>query len=323
MKTFHTLSLSAILILFPVISLVAESILLIGNKTDDTLTFVDAKTLEVLGETTTGRGPHELVASPDGKWAYVANYEGPGDSLSLIDVAGRKEVKKIPLEPYFGPHGITASKDGSKVYATCERTRCVIELDTKKQKIARSFKTGQNGTHMLVLTPDEKQIFTSNMGSGTVSVIDLEKGESVATIKTGQECEGIDITPDGKEVWAGNRAEDTISIIDASSHEVIATVSCEGFPIRVKITPNGDRALVSCARRNELAVFDVEERKLIKRISTGTIPVGILIEPNGERAFVANTRSHKVIVFDLQTLEIVGAISAGNTPDGLAWAISN
>ncbi len=322
MKTIHTLTLTATLFLVPVFSLAAETILLIGNKSDDTLTFVDAETLEVLGQTTTGRGPHELVVTPDGKWAYVANYEGPGDSLSLIDVASREEVKKIPLKPYFGPHGIAVSKDGSKVYATCERTQCVIELDTKKQEVGRAFETSQKGTHMLVLTPDEKKIFTANMGSGTVSVIDLEKGESVATIKTGAECEGIDITPDGKEVWASNRAEDTISIIDASSHEVVATVPCEGFPIRVKITPKGDLALVSCARRNELAVFDVAERKLIKRMPTGTTPVGILIEPEGKRAFVANTRSHKVIVLDLQTLEIAGSISAGNTPDGLAWAIS-
>ncbi len=126
MKTSHTLQLTAILILSSIIFVTANPILLIGNKSDDTLTFVDAETLAVLGETTTGRGPHELVATPDGKWAYVANYEGAGDSLSLIDIENRREVKKIPLKPYFGPHGITISKDGSKIYATCQRSQCVI-----------------------------------------------------------------------------------------------------------------------------------------------------------------------------------------------------
>ena len=320
MKTFHTLPLTAILILVQVISLVAESVLLIGNKSDDTVTFVDAETLEVLGQTTTGRGPHELVVTPDGKWAYVANYEGPGDSLSLIDVGKRKEIRKIPLKPYFGPHGLTVSKDGSRVYVTCERTQCVVEINTGSQEVERSYPTGQKGSHMLVLSPDERQIFTANMGSGSVTAIDLEKGVIAAVIETGKECEGIDITPDGKEVWVTNRAEDTLSIIDAIKHEVLATLPCQGFPIRIKIVPGGDLALVSCARSNELAIFDVARRKLIKRISTGTTPVGILVEPDGSRAFIANTRSHKVIVVDLKSLEIIGSISAGNTPDGLALA---
>ena len=104
MRKFQYLPLTLISILISVFSLEAESILLIGNKSDDTLTFVDTATLEIVGEAKTGRGPHELTATPDGKWAYVSNYEGSGNSLSLIDVAGRKEVKKIPLEPYLGPH---------------------------------------------------------------------------------------------------------------------------------------------------------------------------------------------------------------------------
>lgn len=296
----------------------AGGLLLIGNKSDDTLSFVDTATLKTLATTTTGRGPHEVTVTPDGKWAFVANYEGPGDSISLVDVAARKELRKIPLGEHRGPHGIQTSRDGKLVYATCERTQSVIELEVSTEKIRRAFNTDQNVTHMLVLTPDGKKLYTANIGSGTSTVIDLTAGKVVAQIPTGAGCEGIDVTPDGTQVWTTNREADTVSVIETATDKVVATLPARGFPIRVKITPDGKRALVSCAQANELAVYDVPARKEIKRIPVGAVPVGILIEPDGDQAWVACTAANTVARFDLKTLESVGQVQAGRQPDGLA-----
>jgi len=295
----------------------ANDVLLICNKSDDTISFVDSKTLEVLGMTTTGRGPHEVATTPDGKWAFVANYEGPGNSISLIDVQAMEEVRKIPIDPHRQPHGIVVSKNGKKVYATCEGTQEVIELDIKSEKVTRSFKTNAQVSHMLVLTPNEKKIYVANIGSGSVTVIDLGKDGAVSRIETGDGCEGIDITAGGQHVWAANRAADNISIIDTKNDKVVATVPCRGFPIRVKATPNGKHVLVSCATANEVAIFDAKTREETARINTGTTPIGILITRDGKRAYVANTRANTVTVLDLKGLKIVGKITAGNTPDGL------
>jgi YVTN family beta-propeller protein len=296
----------------------AGDLLLIGNKSDDTLSFVDTATLKTLGTTTTGRGPHEVTVTPNGKWAFVANYEGPDDSISLIDVAARKEVRKIPLGEHRGPHGIQASRDGKFVYATCERTRSVIELEVATEKIRRAFTTDQNVTHMLVLTPDGKKLYTANIGSGTSTAINLTEGKVVAQIPTGAGCEGIDVTPDGKQVWTANREADTVSVINTASDKVVATLPARGFPIRVKITPDGKRALVSCAQTNELVVYDMATHKEIRRIPVGAVPVGILIEPDGGQAWVACTAANTVARFDLKTLEAAGQVSAGRQPDGLA-----
>jgi YVTN family beta-propeller protein len=294
------------------------ALLLIGNKSEDTLSFVDVRTLKEVSRTTTGRGPHEVAVTPDGKTAFVSNYEGPGDTISVVDVPARKELHRIPLGEHHAPHGLAVSRDGAKVYATCERSQTVIELEAATGKILRSFRTDQKGTHMLVLTPDGKKLYTGNMGSGSSTVIDLIKGEVLVQIKTGANCEGVDITPDGRQVWTTNNADDGLSVIDTSTDKVVATIPCKGFPIRVKFAPDGKRALVPCARSNELAVFDVAERKEINRVSTGAFPVGVLIEPGGARAYVAWTADNTLAVYDLQTLTVMGKIAAGKQADGMA-----
>src|SRR5688572_15963958 len=90
----------------------APGLLLIGNKSEDTLSFVDVRTLNEASRTTTGRGPHEVVVTPDGKKAFVSNYEGPGDTISVVDVPARKELLRIPLGEHRAPHGLAVSRDG-------------------------------------------------------------------------------------------------------------------------------------------------------------------------------------------------------------------
>lgn len=322
MKQFLSLPTSAALFLGLSASIAfgqgPSALLLIGNKSEDTLSFVDARTLKEVAKTTTGRGPHEVVVTPDGKKAFVSNYEGPGDSISVVDVGTRKELRRIDLGEHRAPHGLAVNRAGTKLYATCERSQTVIELDVAAEKILRAFKTGQKGTHMLVLTPDGRKLYTGNMGSGNSTVIDLVKGEVIAQIKTGANCEGVDVTPNGKEVWTTNNADDSLSVIDTATDQVVAVIPCPGFPIRVKFDPAGKRALVPCGRSNELAVFDVATRQETKRIKTGRFPVGVLIEPDGARAYVAYTADSAVAVYDLKTLDVLGKIAAGKQADGMA-----
>lgn len=296
------------------ILLLIQGVLIVANKSDDTVSFVDTRTFEVIGTASTGRGPHELTLTTDGKKAVVANYEGSGDSVTILDVETRKATGTIWIKPYAAPHGIAAS--GNRVYATCEKSEAVIEIDVEKGEVVRSIKTGQRGSHMLAVAPDGKKLYTANMGDGSVTAIDLVKGEAVATIETGRECEGIDITPDGKTVWAANRAAGTISVIE--DDKVAATLECGGFPIRVKFTPDGKRALVSCMKANAVAVFDVAGRKELSRIDTGAAPIGIVIDAKGERAYVACTEADEVVVVDLASGKPTDRIKTGRTPDGMA-----
>jgi YVTN family beta-propeller protein len=299
------------------------SALLILNKVENTLAIVDPVSLRVLGKVPTGEGPHEVVASADGRIAYVANYgtqKTVGNSISIIDIQARKEIKRLELGPLLRPHGIVLAN--GKVYFTAEINRVIARYDPATDRIDWIMGTGQSITHMLVLTPDGRRAYTANIVSDTVTSIDftLPVPRQVTQIQVGKQPEGIDVSPDGREVWVGQNGDGSISIIDTATNKVKETIKVGEVPIRVKFTPDGKRVLVSDPKAGELVILDAATRKEIKRLKVEGTPVGVLIAPDGARAFVAAIEANKVMVIDLTKLEVAGAIEAGQGPDGLAWA---
>ncbi|HKS27908.1 MAG TPA: cytochrome D1 domain-containing protein [Pyrinomonadaceae bacterium] len=301
----------------------AASVLLILNKAENTLAIVDPVSLKVLGKVPTGEGPHEVVASADGRIAYVANYgtqQKVGNSLSVIDLVARREIKRVELGPLLRPHGIVLSN--GKVYFTAEVNRVIARYDPMQERVDWIMGTGQSITHMLVITPDGKRAYTTNIVSGTVTSIDftVPVPQQVTQIQVGKGPEAIDISPDGTEVWVGQNGEGSIAVIDTATNKVKETIKVGEVPIRVKFTPDGKRVLVSDAKGGELIMLDAATRKELKRLKVAGTPVGILITPDGSRAFVAAMEANKVMVIDLAKLEIAGAIEPGQGPDGLGWA---
>jgi YVTN family beta-propeller protein len=317
----------------PVVNARSGGTLLVLNKSDHEVALVDPTTQKVVAKLPTGRGPHEVAVSPDGRVAYVANYgahgifrEGeapkfePGASLTIVDLEKRRVRATVDLKPHTQPHGIHASRDGRLVWVTTEASQSVLEIDAASGKILRSWKTGQDVSHMVVPTPDERKLYVANIGSGSVTVIDRSTG-GVKSVPTGAGAEGIDVSPDGREVWVTNRGANTVSVIDVKTDAVAASFESGGkFPIRIKFTPDGRQAWVSNAMSNAVTVFDVASRKPLGSIEVGAVPVGILIAPDGKRAYVANTNANQVTVIDVAARRVLGAFSTGTEPDGMAWA---
>lgn len=304
-------------------SALAQGTLVVLNKADNTVSFVEPQTLKVLGTATTGNGPHEAAASADGKRVYVANYgdQKPGSSISIIDVAARKELTRVELPGLVRPHGMIEA--GGNIYFTAEGSSAVARFNPTRDLVDWVLGTGEPVSHMLVMTPDQQKIYTANITGNTVSMLLLppyKAAPRAKQIRVGTGPEGIDISPDGKELWVAHRNDGTVSIIDTATDQVTHTFEVGKFPIRVKFTRDGARVLVSNAEGNDLSVVDAKTRQVLKRIPTGAVPVGILMEPGGKRAFVAATAADKVIVVDLEKLEVTGEIRAGKTPDGMAWA---
>ena len=309
-------------------------VLVVLNKSDHEAALVDPATYKVLAKLPTGKGPHEVATSPDGRTAYVSNYgayrifqqgqptqqPASGNTITVLDLAGRKVKATFELGEYLSPHGIRVSKDGKLVWVTCEGAQAVLELDASSGKVLRAWKTNQSTSHMLAPTPDEKKLYVANIQSGSVTVID-RASNAVSSMPTGAGSEGIDVSPDGKEVWVVNRTAGTISVIEAATDKVAATFESGGkFPIRVKFTPDGRQAWVSNAQSNSVSVFDAKTRERIAMIEVGEVPVGIQMTPDGGRAFFAITNANQVTVFDVPGRKILTTFTTGNEPDGMAWA---
>jgi len=301
----------------------AAPALLVLNKAESTLAIVDPATLQVLGRVPTGEAPHEIIASADGRLAFVSNYGSakPGNTISVIDIAARKERRRVDLGPLLRPHGITES--GGKIYFTIEGSRAVARYDPASNRVDWLMGTGQSGTHMVVVAPDKNKLYTANTVSGSVTMIrlvDAQGTPSIVQIEAGKGAEGIDISPDGRWLWVAHRGDGGLSIIDTATDKVIETLKAGQQPIRVKFTPDGKRVLVSDAFGGDLIIFDAATRKETKRVQIGSTPVGILIPPDGRRAFVAQSAAGKVAVVNLETLAVDTSIEPGKGPDGMAWA---
>lgn len=299
--------------------------LLVLEKSDEKLTIVDAATLKVVGRVPSGGAPHEVVASDDGKFAYISNYaseRGQLKTLSVIDLTAQKALAPIDLGALRAPHGL-AFADG-KVYFTAEANKVIGRYDPAANQVDWILGTGQNVTHMIVLSKDLKTIFTSNIGSDSICVIEPgggRNGWTVAAVPVGKGPEGFDLSPDGKEVWAANSGDGTVSVIDVASKKVTATLDFNTKRTnRLKFTPDGKLVLISDDSGGELVVVDTATRKERKRLKVGQGPEGTLVQPDGSKAFVALSRDNAVAVIDLRTLEVIAKIATGNGPDGLAWA---
>lgn len=314
--------------------------LLALSKRDHTLAIVDPATLKVVAKVPVGNDPHEVIASTDGKTAYVSNYGfGAFNTLAVIDLVAQKPLPPVDLGALRGPHGVTFV--GGKAWFTAEGAKAIGSYDPATKKIDWILGTGQNRTHMLWVSDDMRLVFTTNVSSGTVSVIEKSAANAQpapggpprqmaipggdwnqTVVRVGDGSEGFDVSPDGREVWVANAHEGSISIIAMPGKRVVQTLDAglRGAN-RLKFTPDGKRVFVSSLGGPDVAVFDVASRKEIKRINVGHGAAGIQMQPDGARVFVACSPDNYVVVIDLKSLEVTGQIDVGPEPDGLAWAV--
>jgi YVTN family beta-propeller protein len=306
--------------------------LLVLSKRDHTLAIVDPTTLQVVARMPSGPDPHEVEAASDGKLAYISNYGfGAYNTITVVDLVTQKTLRAIDLGVLHGPHGLDYT--GGKLFFTAEANKVIGSYDPAADKIDWVMGTGQDRTHMLAVWKDLRRIVTTNVSSGTVSILDKSEGAAPGrgpamsnwtetVIGVGRGSEGFGVSPDSKEMWVANAQDGTVSVIDLASKKVAATLEVNVRSAnRLKFTPDGKLALVSCLASPDVTVLDAATRREVKRIKVGRGAAGIQIQPDGARAFVACTPDNYVAVIDLKTLEVSGRIDAGGQPDGLAWAV--
>jgi len=297
-----------------------KPLLLICNKHEDTMSFVDAQTYKPLAKIDTGPNPHEIVLSKDRRYAYLSNYRPPGNTISVIDIVKRKHILQIPTSKYNRIHGAAISPDGKYVYFTAGQTGFVVEIDTATNKMIRAIPTHGKISHMVLVSEDGKYLYTANISTENVSVIDRKSGTLVTQIPCGKGAEGMAFTPDNKHLWVGNQTAGSITIIDVPTNKAVKTFPCPGMPVRIRFTPDGKRALVSSwAEKGELIVIDVATLKEIKRLPVGSRAIGLEISPDGKRVFVGCEHTDGVHVVDLESLTVVEKIFTGDGSDSIAW----
>ncbi|ETW98450.1 MAG: hypothetical protein ETSY1_18685 [Candidatus Entotheonella factor] len=298
------------------------SLLMVVHKGSDRLEFIDPATQQILGHAKTGFAPHEVAVVPAKQLAYVTDYgtgNQPGHTLSVIDVSRRQTINTIDLMPYTRPHGIVASSDGARLYVTCEGQQALVVVDTQLQRVSHAIRTEQPGSHMVAISPDERQAYVTNFRTDTLTVIDLTERQVQQHIVVGEGAEGFAISPDGSAVFVASREINRLTRINTSTGAVEQQVQTDRFPIRAQVTPDGRYILVSALFQGSVQVFTTQDLKLVKRIEIGGAPLGILMTPDGRTAYVAQPPNNRVTEVDLNTWEVRSHFQSQHRPDGMAY----
>ena len=218
------------------------------------------------------------------------------------------------------PHGLV--EISGKIYFTAEVNNLVGRYDLASGKVDWLIGTGQTASHMLVVTPDQKRVYTANVASDTVTAIEFggvpPAGSKITHIPVGKQPEAIDISPNSKEVWVGLNAEGAIDVIDTATNKVVEKIKLGERPYRVRFTPDGKQVVATIPNTKQLIVTDAATRKEIKRIQLESVPLGIVFSKDGKLAFITVVQSDYVLKVDLEKGEVTGKVEIGQGPDGIA-----
>jgi YVTN family beta-propeller protein len=303
--------------------------LLVANKGDRALGIVNpAEGKQVAEVPEGGVTGHEVIASPDGKTAYVPIYGNSGvgkpgtdgKNMVVIDLASHKVTGNVewphPVRPHcpmFGP------KDGM-LYVTTELDKTISIIDPKTLQIVGTIPTGQPESHMLIISHDGTRGYTANVGPGTVSVLDMQDRKTLKVIHISGSTQRISITPDDSMVFTADQTQPRLAVIDTHSDSVKTWIPLPGLGYGTAATSDGRWLVVAVPTVNKVSVVDLQSLKVVHNIDVPKAPQEVLIRPGNETAYVSCDASHQVAAINTADWTVSKLIDAGKGADGLAWA---
>ena len=309
--------------------MVGGGLLLIANKGNQTLVIIDPvagqQIATVAEEGVTG---HEVAASPDGKRAFVPIYGNAGVGkagtdgrlLRVIDLAARQVVGTVDFGKGVRPHCAVFGPRNGLLYVTTELDNSVTVIDPQTLKVVGTIPTGQPESHMLAITRDGRRGYTSNVGPGTVSVLDLEAKKLLTVISVTPKAQRIALSVDDRWVFTADQTKPQLAVIDTATNGVRSWVTLPGVGYGTAPTPDGKWLVVAMPRINQVGIVDLTTMQVVRKFDVPKSPQEVLVRPDGGAAYVSCDASRQVAVIDLKHWTVDKLIDAGPGADGLAWA---
>src|SRR5216684_4126797 len=226
----------------------AHGLLLVVNKGEQSLGIVDPTSGRQIATVPEGGiTGHEVVASPDGRLAYVPIYGNSGvgrpgtdgNNMVVIDIAARKVVNNVDFGRGVRPHCVIYEPKHDLLYVTTEIEDAVRVIDPKTLKTLASIPTGQPESHMLAITQDGRRGYTANVGPGTVSVLDLEAKKTLAVIPVAAQTQRISLSVDDRWAFTADQTKPQLAVIDTAKNQVSSWIAMPGVGYGTAPTPDG------------------------------------------------------------------------------------
>jgi len=304
-------------------------LLLVVNKGEQSLSIINPESgqqLAVVAEGgTTG---HEVIASPNGRFAYVPIYGNSGvgrpgtdgNNLVVVDLQTQKVVGNVEFAHGVRPHCAAFGPKSGLLYVTTEIDKTVTVIDPQTLKIVYTIPTGEAESHMLAITKDESRGYTTNVGSGSVSVLDLKLRKTIAVIPVATVIQRITLSVDDKFAFTSDQTKPELVVVDLAKNQVKSRIELPGIGYGSAVTKDGKWLVIALAKSNKVAVLDLKTMKVAHTLDVPSAPQFVLLRPDNKRAYISCDQSSKVAVLDMTTWKIEKLIDAGKGADGLAWA---
>ena len=301
----------------------AEGALFVAGKFGNTLSKVDLATGDQVISVDSCANPHELATSPDDAHLALACYGG--QTVDIFRTTDLTKVVSIDLGENARPHGIVWHANGD-LYATAEGRQSIFWIrDPLGSAKAFEYGSGKEGTHMLAVAPSGNHAWTTDLGSRTVTRIDLKTRRAPLSVEVGEEPEGIWLSKDGQTLWVSARGSNAAFKLDPASLKVRQRIETGAFPLRITLRPQGDFAVTSDLEDGGLSVIDTETGDVVRRIAVSgpeqaeeRFQVTILFSPDGERIYVAETRSDTIAEVDFHSGRVLRRLPGTGGGDGIA-----
>lgn len=307
----------------------SSPLLLVVDQKDHNLSLIDPATNRQVGLVDVGGiTGHEVAASPDGHIAYVPIYGDSGvgkpgtdgQTMVAVDIATRKITGTLDFGHGVRPHLPVYDTRRHLLYVTTELDQTISIIDPKTLKVVGTIPTTQAQSHMFVLSPDGKRAYTSNVGPGTVSVLDLNTRKLITVIPVAAKIQRIAISTDGTRVFTSDQTKPQLAVIDTATNKIKSWIPLPDLGYGSAPTADGHWLLIAMQASSKIAVIDLTTLQVARTIDVPKAPTEILISPDNHTAYVSSGLSHQVAVIDLAQWKVRSLIEAGNGADGLAWA---
>ena len=232
-----------------------------------------------------GRFPATLDLTPDGLYAFVANFNlhGAHEPSTISTVYTPDGVEVAQTETCIMPHGARMHTDGVRLYSACMMDHQLVELDTRSYAVARR----------LSLDPGCSPTWTQPH-------------------------------PDGATVLVACNGADHLVEVDLETWRPARSLPTGSGPYNLAVTPDGSTAVVTLKKGHRVEFLDLASGAALGDAPTSiTIPHGVVVSPDGRYAFVSvegvGVEPGKVDVFDVQRRTRVASVAVGQQAGGIAF----
>ena len=231
----------------------------------NTVSIVDIAAKRRIGVIDLGkyRRPHGIdVDRKTGR--LVVTTELP-DQLLLIDPVKRSVMRNFNNKGRQ-PHMVTLGPGGEWAYVSNTESGNVmaIRLSSGEQKQIPT-EPGPQGS---ALSKDGRELYVTNSGAASITVIDTAKNQAIAHLPTGKGPNRIALTPDGTTLVYAISGENKVGFADPKTRTQLDYMLLPNRPVSCTLSRDGSLAFLSAEAQDTVYIVSVKNRKIVAEIKT-------------------------------------------------------